>query len=78
MNNLELSLRDAQKEVDKTIKSLLPSGKGIEKKLFEAINYSILSSGKRLRPFLIIQSLIPLDPMGCWHHSLTTWMIMRG
>ena len=56
MNNLELNLKDAQKEVDKTIKSLLPSGKGIEKKLFKAISYSILSSGKRLRPFLVIQS----------------------
>ena len=56
MNNLELNLKDAQKEVDKTTKSLLPSGKGIEKKLFEAISYSILSSGKRLRPFLVIQS----------------------
>ena len=56
MINLELNLKDAQKEVDKTIKSLLPSGKGIEKKLFEAINYSILSNGKRLRPYLAIQS----------------------
>ncbi len=56
MNSLELKLKNAQKEVDKTIKSLLPSGKGVEKKLFEAINYSILSSGKRLRPFLTIQS----------------------
>jgi len=56
MNDLELNLKNAQKEVDKTIKSLLPSGKGLEKKLFEAINYSILSSGKRLRPYLVIQS----------------------
>ena len=56
MNNLETDLKNAQKEVNKTIKSLLPIGKGIEKKLFEAINYSILSTGKRLRPFLVIQS----------------------
>ena len=56
MNDLELNLKNAQKEVDKTIKLLLPSGKGLEKKLFEAINYSILSSGKRLRPYLAIQS----------------------
>ena len=42
MNDLKANLRSAQKEVDKTIKSLLPFGKGIEKKLFEAINYSIL------------------------------------
>ena len=56
MNNLETDLKNAQKEVNKTIKSLLPIGKGTEKKLFEAINYSILSTGKRLRPFLVIQS----------------------
>ena len=56
MNNLERDLKNAQKEVNKTIKSLLPIGKGIEKKLFEAIHYSILSTGKRLRPFLVIQS----------------------
>ena len=53
---LKSSLSFDQKEVDKTIKSLLPNGKGIEKKLYEAINYSILSMGKRLRPFLVIQS----------------------
>ena len=40
MNSLELKLKNAQKEVDKTIKSLIPSGKGVEKKLFQAINYS--------------------------------------
>ena len=56
MGDLEFNLRSAQKDVNKTIKSLLPNGKGIEKKLFEAISYSILSSGKRLRPFLVIQS----------------------
>ena len=56
MKDLELNLKNARKEVDKTIKSLLPVGKGLEKKLFEAIDYSILSSGKRLRPFLVIQS----------------------
>ena len=36
MNNLKTDLKNAQKEVNKTIKSLLPAGKGIEKKLFEA------------------------------------------
>ena len=56
MSDLESNLKKAQGEVDKTIKSLLPTGKGIEKKLFDAIQYSILSSGKRLRPFLVMQS----------------------
>ena len=35
MSDLKLNLKNARKEVDKTIKSLLPIGKGIEKKLFE-------------------------------------------
>ena len=56
MRHLKDSLNKTQKEIDKTIKLLLPNGKGLEKKLFEAIHYSILSSGKRLRPFLLVQS----------------------
>ena len=72
MNDLELNLKNAQKEVDKTIKLLLPSGKGLEKKLFEAINYSILSSGKRLRPYLVIQSskLFDVDQKKCITSSI--------
>ena len=42
--------------MNQTIKSLLPKGKGLEKKLFDAIEYSILSSGKRLRPFLVLKT----------------------
>ena len=56
MVNLKLDLENTQKKIDKTIKSLLPRGRGIENKLFKAIEYSILSTGKRLRPFLVIQS----------------------
>ena len=56
MSNLEKDLIKIQNDVDKMIKLLLPNGKGIEKELFEAMNYSILSNGKRLRPFLLIQS----------------------
>ena len=56
MRHLKDSLNKTQKEIDKTIELLLPNGKGLEKKLFEAIHYSILSSGKRLRPFLLVQS----------------------
>ena len=42
--------------MNQTIKSLLPKGKGLEKKLFDAIEYSVLSSGKRLRPFLVLKT----------------------
>ena len=55
MSDLDLELKSCQRDVDREIKSLLPKGKGLEKKLFDAINYSILSSGKRLRPFLVLK-----------------------
>ena len=56
MTNLRNGLNVSKNEVDKEIKLLLPNGKGLEKKLFDAIEYSILSSGKRIRPFLVLET----------------------
>ena len=56
MKKLKLELENSQEEVNKELKSHLPKGKGLEKKLFDAIEYSILSSGKRLRPFLVLKT----------------------
>ncbi len=39
-----------------TIKSFLPESKGFQKTLIEAMNYSMLSGGKRLRPILMYES----------------------
>ncbi len=56
MKKLKLELENSQEEVNKELKSYLSKGKGLEKKLFDAIEYSILSSGKRLRPFLVLKT----------------------
>ena len=56
MVNLKLDLENTQKKIDKTIKSLLPRGRGIENKLFKAIEYSILSTCARGD-----QTALPLD-----------------
>lgn len=50
--------------VDKTIGKLLPETDLPEDRLFEAMRYSALGGGKRLRPFLAIEaaSLFNVDP----------------
>ncbi len=40
--------------VDPLIADLLPTGDGPEARLFEAMRYGALGSGKRLRPFLVV------------------------
>ena len=42
--------------IEDTIKKYLPEEKGYQKKVIEAMNYSMLAGGKRLRPMLILES----------------------
>ena len=42
--------------VDNFIKKNLPKSEGLNKKLINAIKYSILGSGKKIRSFLIIEA----------------------
>ncbi|HHT96457.1 MAG TPA: polyprenyl synthetase family protein [Clostridiales bacterium] len=42
--------------VEKIIKKYLPKEEGKQKIIFEAINYSILAGGKRLRPILLMET----------------------
>jgi farnesyl diphosphate synthase len=50
--------------VNKTTARLLPETDLPEDKLYEAMRYSVLNGGKRLRPFMVIQSanLFNVDP----------------
>ncbi|MCI5994690.1 MAG: polyprenyl synthetase family protein [Blautia sp.] len=49
--NEELKIRTA--EVQKIIESWLPEAEGFQKTVLEAMNYSMLAGGKRLRPMLM-------------------------
>lgn len=49
---LELKTREA----DRIVTSFLPEAKGFPKKLIEAMNYSVLAGGKRLRPLLLMEA----------------------
>ena len=42
--------------IEKQIRSFLPGEKGFQKTIFEAMNYSVLAGGKRLRPLLMQES----------------------
>lgn len=61
---LQDELDECVEAVNKTISRLLPETDLPEAHLFEAMRYGVLSGGKRLRPFMVMQSakLFNVDP----------------
>ena len=53
--NFQNTLLKNSEEVDSFIKKNLPKHEGLNKKLIQAIKYSILGSGKKIRSFLVIE-----------------------
>ena len=53
--NFQNTLLKNSEEVDSFIKKNLPRNEGLNKKLIQAIKYSILGSGKKIRSFLVIE-----------------------
>ena len=56
MTDLKAALSENADAVEKTIDDLLRTGDGPERKLVDAMRYSSLGGGKRIRPFLVIES----------------------
>ena len=56
MTALESLFRHNAAAVGDKLRALLPSAEGPEARLVEAMAYSVLAGGKRLRPFLVIAS----------------------
>jgi len=54
--HLRSALAAAAESVEVALARLLPSGDGPEARLFDAMRYSSLNGGKRLRPFLVLTS----------------------
>lgn len=61
---LQEALSEAVTDVNKTISRLLPQTDLAEDRLYEAMRHGVLSGGKRLRPFMVMQSakLFNCDP----------------
>ncbi|MEQ8699293.1 MAG: polyprenyl synthetase family protein [Bauldia litoralis] len=61
---LALALNATASRMEQVMADLLPDGDGPEKRLFDAMRYTALDGGKRLRPFLVMQGagLFEVDP----------------
>ena len=56
MVDFNAMLAKAAEAVDQELENLLPAGRELEHRLFDAMRYAVLGGGKRLRPFLVIAS----------------------
>lgn len=56
MLEIKTALAENAREVDQVLDQLLPVNPDPEARLMEAIRYSVLSGGKRIRPFLVVTS----------------------
>ncbi len=55
-SRLTAAMAEVADRIEMTLATLLPRGEGPEARVFEAMAYSALDGGKRLRPFLTVQS----------------------
>jgi len=56
MMNFDAELKQKTGEIENIILKFLPKEEGIYKNLMEAMNYSVLAGGKRLRPMLMLET----------------------
>ena len=56
MVNFQDELKKRTEEINKVIQSYLPAEEGFAKTMAQAMNYSILAGGKRIRPMLILET----------------------
>src|SRR5690242_16679259 len=54
--SLDGALKRAGGQVDAALEALLPRPSGLQGRVQEAMRYAVFGGGKRLRPFLILQS----------------------
>ena len=57
MVNFQDELKKRTEEIEAVLKSYLPREEGFAKTMAQAMNYSVLAGGKRLRPMLILETL---------------------
>jgi len=59
--NIREELENRALHVEEVLTSFLPKEEGLQKKIFEAMNYSLLAGGKRIRPILMEEAFIMFD-----------------
>ena len=61
---IERQIADKANQIEEIIGSYLPKEEGYQKTVLEAMNYSVLAGGKRLRPMLMQETYRMLGGMG--------------
>ena len=56
MSDLKLALKECAEEINRVMDQLIPKGEGEQGRLYEAMRYAALAGGKRMRPFMVLQS----------------------
>jgi len=51
-----IALQDVAEEVEKKLLKLLPKGSDLEQQVIDAMEYALMAGGKRVRPFLVMES----------------------
>lgn len=57
MVNFQDELNKRTEEIEKVLMSYLPQEEGFAKTMAQAMNYSVMAGGKRLRPMLVLETL---------------------
>ena len=55
--DIRKELEEKTQEMEALLKQYLPKVEGYQKTVLEAMNYSVLAGGKRLRPMLMIETV---------------------
>ena len=56
MSDLKQALKDAAEQTNRVMDNIIPRGEGEGSKLYDGMRYAATSGGKRMRPFLVLQS----------------------
>jgi len=56
VQRLESALNEAADAVNRTLDRLVPAVEGSERRVVEAMRYALMGGGKRIRPFLVLNS----------------------
>ena len=57
-DNFDKVLQEKTRYIEEAISSYLPKEDGEQKIIFEAMNYSVLAGGKRIRPMLMMETYL--------------------
>ena len=82
--DLKAYVQEKQEVVDEALRRCLPPGDGPSARVFEAMRYSVMAGGKRIRPILLMAGAeavradpVPLLPFACAIECIHTYSLIH-